>query len=53
MIEDSVKSELDEIKNRYKLKNDSDTIVFLISLLKEAKEIPKTTVEVLIGLQNK
>lgn len=52
MIETSVKDELNELKESLKLKNDTDTIAFLLSLYKETREIPKSTVQLLIELQN-
>ena len=52
MIETSVKDELNELKESLKLKNDTDTIAFLLSLYRETREIPKSTVQLLIELQN-
>ncbi|MDH6374909.1 hypothetical protein M2444_006773 [Paenibacillus sp. PastF-3] len=52
MIEESIKDEFNIVKEQLKLKNDTDTISFLLSLYKESKEIPKATVELLIELQN-
>ncbi|WP_158453337.1 hypothetical protein [Paenibacillus polymyxa] len=52
MIEESVKDELNSLKNELKLKNDTDTISFLMSLYRESNTVPKTTLELLIQLQN-
>ncbi|MEK4366428.1 hypothetical protein MKX68_28645 [Paenibacillus sp. FSL M8-0212] len=51
MIEAQIKDELNELKKTLKLKNDTDTIAFLMSIYKESKDVPKTSVELLIKLQ--
>ncbi|HCY5602912.1 hypothetical protein P4H46_09715 [Paenibacillus glucanolyticus] len=51
MIEEPVKNELNQLKESLGLKNDTDTIVFLLSLYKETREIPKAAFELLVKLQ--
>lgn len=52
MIEESIKDELNQLKENLKLKNDTDTIAFLLKLYKETQEIPKSVLEFLVKLQN-
>lgn len=51
MIESEIKDELNDLKKALKLKNDTDTIAFLMSIYKESRDIPKSSVELLIKLQ--
>lgn len=40
-VYEDVKEKIQNLKNELKLKNDSDTIKFLLDVYKESREIPK------------
>lgn len=52
MVEDETKDALNNLKNRLNLKNDNDTVLFLISVFHYSKVLPKESVDLLLGLQN-
>ncbi|MCY9732157.1 hypothetical protein M5X00_29325 [Paenibacillus alvei] len=50
-IADSTKNELNKLKEQLRLKNDNDTLLFLMSLYKNINEIPRASFELLIELK--
>lgn len=51
MLDEDTKEKLNQVKEQLQLKNDNDAVLFLLSLYKESSQIPKASLELLLGLQ--